>query len=84
MQMSRTSLRHLRLSKLEKDKMKQEKMWDFTVRGWRVADINGMETLFKDEELSTKPQREVKTLRYKDTKIGKFTLTDPFWHFFEC
>ena len=33
MQMSRTSLRHLRLSKLQKDKMWHEKMWDFTVRG---------------------------------------------------
>ena len=28
MQMSRTSLRHLGLSKLQKEKMRQEKMWD--------------------------------------------------------
>ena len=39
MQMSRTSLRHLRLSKLRK-----EKMWDFVVQGWRVGNIAGMES----------------------------------------
>ena len=32
LQMKRTSMRHLRLSKLQKEKMKQDKMWDFTVR----------------------------------------------------
>ncbi len=45
--MSRTLLRHLRLSKLQSEKMKQEKMWDFTVRGWRVADVTGMEDNFR-------------------------------------
>ena len=73
MQVSRTSLRHLRLSKLQKDKMRQEKMWDFTVRGWRVANITGMESSFDAVE-AVKPQREVKTLKYEDTKIGKFCV----------
>lgn len=63
MQMSRTSLRHLRLSKLQKDKLKQEKMWDFTVLGWRKADITGLEDQLKQEDLVLKPQREVKSLR---------------------
>ena len=73
MQMSRTSLRHLRLSKLQKEKMRQEKMWDFTVRGWRVANVTGMESNF-DEVEALKSQREVKKLKYEDTKIGKFCL----------
>ena len=73
MQMSRTSLRHLRLSKLQKEKMRQEKMWDFTVRGWRVADVTGMESTF-DEVEAVKPQREVKKLEYEDTKISKFCV----------
>ena len=51
----------------------QEKMWDFTVRGWRVANITGMESNF-DEVESLKSQREVKKLKYEDTKIGKFCL----------
>lgn len=70
MQMSRTSLRHLRLSKLQKEKTKQEKMWDFTVRGWRIADISGMELNFNDEALSTKPQQDLKDLKYEETNIG--------------
>lgn len=67
MQMARTSLRHLRLSKLQK-----EKTWDFTVRGWRAADITGLESYFQDEKASVKPQRLVKDVVYKDTKIGEF------------
>ena len=70
MQMSRTSLRHLRLSKLQSEKMKQEKMWDFTVRGWRVADVTGMEDSFKDKAKAVHPQKKVKDLTYEDTKIG--------------
>ena len=73
MQMSRRSLRHLRLSKLQKDKMRQEKMWDFTVRGWRVTSVTGIESSF-DGAKAVKPQREVKTLKYEDTKIGKFCV----------
>lgn len=72
MQMARTSLRHLRLSKLQKEKTKQEKIWDFTVRGWRAADITGLESYFQDEKASVKPQRLVKDVVYKDTKIGEF------------
>ena len=68
--MSRTSLRHLRLSKLQKEKTKQEKMWDFTVRGWRIADVSGMELNFEDEALSTKPQKDVKDLKYDETNTG--------------
>ena len=70
MQLMRTSMRHLRLSKLEKDKMKQGKVWDFTVRGWRECEITGLEDMFKNRLLTTQPQREVKKLKYKDTKIG--------------
>ena len=73
MQISRTSLRHLRLSKLQKEKVLQRKMWDFTVRGWREADISGIENLFNDEE-AVKPQKPVKKLEYKDTKIGRFCV----------
>ena len=55
MQMMRTSLRHLRMSKLQKEKFKQNKMWDFTVRGWRVADIEGIEDMFQDESQKVVP-----------------------------
>ena len=48
-------------------------MWDFTVRGWREADISGIENLFNDEE-AVKPQKPVKKLEYKDTKIGRFCV----------
>jgi len=64
-------MRHLRLSKLQKDKMAQGKMWDFTVRGWRVADIKGIEELFKEPATATEPQRDITTLQYEDTKIGE-------------
>ena len=74
MQMSRTSLRHLRLSKLQKEKTKQGKMWDFTVRGWRVADVSGIESNFDDETLSMKPQQDLKDLIYEETKIGNFLI----------
>lgn len=70
MQMFRTSLRHLRLSKLQEDKLKQGKMWDFTVRGWMEADISGIEANFEKDDLALKPQQEVKSLKYEDTKIG--------------
>ena len=70
MQISRTSLRHLRLSKLQKEKIKQGKMWDFTVRGWREADITGIEHHFNEKE-AVEAQKPVKKLVFKDTKIGK-------------
>ena len=73
MQISRTSLRHLQLSKLQKEKVLQGKMWDFTVRGWREADISGIENHFNDKE-AVKPQKLVKKLEYKDTKIGRFCM----------
>ena len=69
MQLMRTSMRHLRLSKLHKDKVKQNKIWDFTVRGWRVADISGIEDLFQQKS-SVEPQRAVKDLKYKDFLIS--------------
>ena len=71
MQLARTSMRHLQLSKLQKEKVKQGKMWDFTVRGWRAANINGIEHLFDDEETASKQPRELKSLEYEETKIGK-------------
>ena len=70
MQISRTSLRHLRLSKLQKEKIKQGKMRDFTVRGWREADITGIEHHFNEKE-AVEAQKPVKKLVFKDTKIGK-------------
>lgn len=72
MQIMRTSLRHLRLSKLHKEKLKQEKIWDFTVRGWRAVDTNGIEDYFKDPSTAVEPQSEVSTVKYEDTKLGKF------------
>lgn len=63
-------MRHLRLSKLQKDKMKQMKMWDFTVRGWRLANVAGIENLFVARETAVEQQRKVNTLEYEDTKIG--------------
>jgi hypothetical protein len=72
LQMKRTSMRHLRLSKLQKEKMKQNKMWDFTVRGWRVADTDGLEELFSNKDTAATSQKEVNALEYKDTKIGKY------------
>ena len=68
MQISCTSLRHLRLSKLQMNKVLQGKMWDFTVRGWREADISGIEEHIKEKEV--KSQQRVKDLKYQDTKIG--------------
>lgn len=70
MQLMRTWLRHLRLSKLQKEKLKQNKMCDFTVRGWRVADENGIERLFKNKETAIDPQKDIKTLKYEDILIG--------------
>ena len=55
-----TSMCHLQLSKLQKEKVKQGKMWNFTVRGWRVANINGIEHLFENEETASKQPRELK------------------------
>ena len=75
MQLMRTSLRHLRLSKLQKEKVKQGKMWDFTVRGWREADISGMEDLFAEKETAATSQKAVSSLQYPDIKIGKCVST---------
>jgi len=71
MQVKRTSLRHLRLSKLQRSKLKQGKMWDFTVRGWRASDISGIEEMFDHVDETTKPQRDLSELDYVDTKIGE-------------
>ena len=71
MQLKQTSMRHLQLSKLQKEKLKQGKMWDSTVRGWRVATTCDIENLFKDEQTAVLPQREVRKLQYEDTKIGE-------------
>jgi hypothetical protein len=68
MQISRTSLRHLRLSKLQKEKIKQGKMWDFTVRGWREADITGIEHHFNEKE-AVEAQKPVKKLVFKEPRL---------------
>ena len=70
-QMQRTSMRHLRLSKLQKDKKKQDNMWDFTVRGWRACDITDIEDLFEDQDTAKNPQRNVADLKFEDLSIGK-------------
>lgn len=72
MQLMRTSMRHLRLSKLQKEKLKQGKMWDFTVRGVRSADVSGIEDLFQAKGTALDPQKSVKSLKYEDIKIGTF------------
>ena len=80
MQLMRTSMRHLRLSKLQKDKLKQGKMWNFTVRGWRLADITGIEELFTESATATEPQKDITTITYEDTKIGEFSNKKICWH----
>jgi hypothetical protein len=83
MQLMRTSLRHLRLSKLQKDKVSQNKMWDFTVRGWRVADIEGLEKDFQSTtEMALEPQGCVSKLTYEELCIGKYTSITWYstWH----
>jgi hypothetical protein len=55
-------MRHLLLSKLTKDKTKQNKIWDFTVRGWRVD----------KQETAKAQQMDVGKLKYDDIKIGKY------------
>ena len=65
-------MRHLRISKLTQDKTKQNKLWDFTVRGWRVADITGIENLFSKPETAKAQQMDVEELKYNDIKIGKY------------
>ena len=70
LQMKRTRMRHLRLSKLQKEKMKQNKMWDLAMRGWRIADTDGIEELFSNKDTAATSQREVSSLKYEDTKIG--------------
>ena len=44
-------------------------MWNFTVCGWRVADISGMEDLFTSEA-AIKPQQSVKSLKCDDLLLG--------------
>ena len=44
--------------------------WDFTVRGYRVADISGWEELFHDGVTASTPQMELSSLKYKDITIG--------------
>ena len=73
MQIMRTSLRHLRLSKLHKEKLKQEKVWDFTVHGWRAVDTSGIEEYFRDSKTAAQPQGEVWKMKYKDTKLGRYS-----------
>ena len=72
MQIMRTFLRHLRLSKLHKEKLKQEKVWDFTVRGWRAVNTSGNEKYFQDPKTAAQPQGEVSKMKYKDTKLGRY------------
>ena len=70
MQLMRTSMRHLRLSKLQKEKLKQDKIWDFTVGGWRVADVGGIEQLFTEKATAVTPQKDISKIKYKDITIG--------------
>ena len=57
LQMKRTSMRHLRLSKLQK-----EKMWDFTV-------IDGIEELFKVKDTGVTSQQDVIRLNTKTQRL---------------
>ncbi|KXJ22711.1 hypothetical protein AC249_AIPGENE10879 [Exaiptasia diaphana] len=82
MQLMRTSLRHLRLSKLKADKDSQQKMCDFTVRGYRIADISGIENLFQKKENALEPQMSLSDLEYKDitmeNNVGHRMLWEDF------
>ncbi|KAK3729312.1 hypothetical protein QZH41_011439 [Actinostola sp. cb2023] len=83
MQLMRTSMRHLRLSKLHKEKQKQNKMWDFTVRGWRKADISGIENLFKHKETAVDPQKDIRSLEYSEIKIESNQEHLELWNAFK-
>ncbi|KAK3754178.1 hypothetical protein QZH41_020604, partial [Actinostola sp. cb2023] len=83
MQLMRTSLRHLRLSKLHKEKVNQNKMWDFTVRGWRAADITGIEKLFQNKS-AIESQQSVKSLKYDDLLIENNPIHEEKWKDFKC
>ena len=73
MQIMRTSFKNLRLSKLHKEKLKQEKVWDFSVRGWRAVNTSGIEEYFWDPKTAAQPQGEVCKMKYKDTKLGRYS-----------
>jgi hypothetical protein len=68
-------MRHLRLKgesqtgKTQKEKVEQGKFWDFTVRGWRVANVTGIDDFFEKKETALNPQKEIATLKYEDIKI---------------
>ena len=68
-------MRHLHLSKLTQDKKKQNKLRDFTVRSWRVADvadITGIENLFSKLETAKAQQMDVEEPKCNDINIGKY------------
>lgn len=45
-------------------------MRDFTVRGWRVANVEGIEELFANPKTAVEPQKDVKIITYEETKLG--------------
>lgn len=76
LQMEITSMHHLLLSKLQKEKMKQNKMWDFTVRGWRIPDTGGLEELFNSKDTAATSQRKVNSLEYEAPLLCVSTYRD--------
>ena len=76
-------MRHLRLSKLKKEKWKQSKVWDFTVRGWKPVDTEGIEELFVREDTAVTPQKDLSKLKYTDITIGMWEKgLNHLFHFF--
>ena len=47
------------------------KMWNFTVRGFVIPNVNGIEDLFNSNETVEEPQRSLKEVKAQDTFIGR-------------
>ena len=47
------------------------KMWNFTVRGLLIPNVDGIEDLFNSKETAEEPQRSLKEVKAQDTFIGR-------------
>ena len=47
------------------------KMWNFTVRGLVIPNVDGIEDLFNSKETAEEPQRSLKEVKAQDTLIGR-------------
>ena len=46
-------------------------MWNFTVRGLVIPNVDGIEDLFNSKETAEEPQRSLKEVKAQDTLIGR-------------